>query len=224
MSVVVDDGFVPSPTGRACTDLTDDVAGYVLANNDGAALTKARDCLRSAVSKLNTRNWEWNKVHQLITMVADTATYTLNDSFRAPRSSHLLNSDGSMIGRLGYKDPQSFWYDHDKRDEAGSPCYYTVENPHALGTIRLDVIPSSAWVGQYPTIKLWYYRRTLPCSESVVSLNVPEEVSDWVAWQAKAHMAAHYDMGKVEYARDVADQMWRLLIQDVSRSQVTDEE
>ena len=216
MAVVVSGSFSPSPAARACSDLKADVASYVNATNSSRALAKAEDCIRAAVARLNTRKWAWSLVYQDITLVADDADYDLAAPFNYPRKAELLNASGKALAYLSYRDPQTFTRENSDRTTSGTPMAYTIDNPHEYGQIVLDVAPGSGFVTTYPTLRLWYFQKVAPCGGSTTSLDVPFEVAEWVAWQAKSLMAGHHDPQKVSMARSEAGAMWS----DLLRQQV----
>jgi hypothetical protein len=223
VSVVVGSSFTPTPGGRACTDLKYDVASYVMAQNNDRALSKAQDFIRSAVARLNSRNWSWTLNYIDLTTVTGTTTYTVGATFKSPRHLALLDSSGNRQGALNYLDPKSFEY-YTQTGVSGSadPFNYTVHSPHSLGAVDLDSSPSSTWATLYPTMRFWYNARVLPCSGSVSFLDVPDEVAEFVTWEAKSLMAAHFDTGKVGFAKAQANQLWTDIIRSDFREQSND--
>jgi hypothetical protein len=161
-------------------------------------------------------------VFQDITLVADTSDYDLASVFGAPRKAELLNTASKAATTIGYMYPKTFSLEYYDRTTSGSPDVYTVENGDEYGQVRLSVPPNGGFVGNYPTLRLWYYQKVVPCGGSTTSLDVPFEVAEWIAWQAKAYMAAHYDLEKVSIAQSIAEQHWISLIRQNTRNQLTD--
>lgn len=212
MAVVVGGSYSPSPSARACTDLKADVASYVGATNAARALAKAEDFIGAAVGKLNTIQWPWMLVYVDLTLVADQIDYDLPTAFGSPRHAATLDTNGKIVGRLGFENMKTFSNENQDTRSSGNPSLYTAYNAHEYGTISLNVAPASSYIASIPTIRLWYFRKVQPCSGSTTALDVPHEVGEWVAWYAKALMAAHFDPPKVGEAKALANDFWNRLI------------
>jgi hypothetical protein len=219
--------WAPTPASAPLGEILKDVAGYVLMPLDDEVLDVARQGVKAAIAKLNTRTWNWALTYSTVTFAAGTQEYDLDQSFKQPRNFSLRDTNGLDRDRLNFLPWGSFLKDC-QWGVTGSPEYYSVTNPQIFGVLRLDMSPSAAWVAQNPTGRLWYYRRIqLPTDTG--ALNVPHEVGDYVREYAQGFAADRYAVDKAREAYDRAKEMFNVgpgpsgaLVRDDCHGQQTD--
>ena len=203
-----------TPPTDTLTTLQRAVAGYVLMPTDDEVLDTASLGIRRAIDRLNTRTWNWNLVYQDITFVAGTQEYTLQNQFKAPRNLELRRTDGTPYARLVFQPWGTFLKESNYNGTSSNPECYTINNDNIYGTLRLDASPASSFVAQYPTGRLWYYKRVPYPETSNNSLNVPSEAVQYIQYAAEGLTADRYAPEKAQPAYMRAERAYRDLIAD----------
>ncbi len=194
--------WTPTPYADSLLAIQKAVCGYVLMPADDETLDTALQGIRRAVDRLNTRQWNWALTYQTITFVEGTQEYALDQSFKSPRNLSLRDSSGVDRTRMAYL-PWGMFLKECQWDQRGTPVYYSGSNVNFFGVIRLDLAPDAQFVGNYPTGRLWYYRRVQYPAATGTSLDVPSEVVGFVQAWAEGYTAERYatDKAAPAYAR-----------------------
>lgn len=205
--------YTQSPGNTSLADLLADISRYCLLDStDSEIETAATSALTDAEDRINMRNWSWSRATVDITPNVTTNTYVVGATFKAPRGAWLLNSAGSAVATLGWKDPKTFSLEHYERSTSGYPRYYTAFNLRLDGLLTLDYFPSSDFIAHYPTIRVWFWKRLQ--ATGVSGADIPREVESFLRWHAKAVMAATYDPGKYRIAKEESLEAWGKLVYD----------
>ena len=204
----------PVPGVETLGTLTKQVTGYVGLPTDDEATEVAVACIRRAIDKINMRRWNWTIAYQDIQFVVGTAEYGAEPDMKAPRKFVLIGTDDLEAGLLTYI-PWSEFVDRLSYEATTHPCEYSLSNLHANGVITLNGTVASDWVAQYPTARLWYYRRVLYPSAASDVVDVPSEFNLYLSEYAKGCVAETYNApGKAQSAYVRAELAMRDLIRD----------
>lgn len=213
--------WAPTPAADHLGEIQKAVAGYVLMPLDDEVLDIARQGIKRAIDRMNTRNWNWALTYDDVTFVAGTQEYDLDQAFKQPRNFSLRDANGLDRDRLHFLPWGTFLKDC-QWGETGSPEYYSVTNPHSFGVLRLNMSPSAAWVATNPTGRLWYHRRVQYPTETGTSLDIPSEAIAFVQASAEGYASDRYAVDKAQSAYRRADQMFHELVVDDCHGQQTD--
>jgi hypothetical protein len=178
------------------------IASYIGGASDAMATKRAGEAWEDAIESYNEIFWSFNRVRQDITLVADTNVYTLNTDWRAYNRAVLL--DSNSVERITVE-----WIDWDRwTDEetqqthsSGIPYFYTAENTHERGEVRVDPTPGSSIT--YPTLRLYYWRWIEVPTAGGSQLNVPRDI-DRAIYKLGVAMAVHKATTAREAAADYA--------------------
>jgi hypothetical protein len=207
----------PTPAADTLGTLQKAIAGYVLMPTDDEVLETALMGIRRAIDRLNTRKWNWAATYSTVTFVAGTQEYTLDQSFKAPKNFALRNTSAVDTSRLKYLPWGTFLkeaqWDH-ATTGTGSPSFYSATNVNLFGVIRLDVSPDASFVANYPTGRLWYYRRVQYPTATGTALDVPSEVVGFVQEWAEGFTANRHAVAKAASAYARAENLLRELRAD----------
>jgi hypothetical protein len=211
----------PTPGAETFGNIQKSVAGYVLMPTDDEVLDCAAQGIRRAIDRMNTRAWNWALTHSTITFVAGTQEYSIDSGFKSPRNFALRDSAAVDKSRLSYLPWGSFLKEC-QWGATGSPSYYSANNPNYFGLVRLDVAPDASFVAQYPTGRLWYYRRVQYPSATGTSLDVPSEAVAYIQAAAEGYTADRYAVTKAAPAYQRAERFFHELVVDDAHGQQTD--
>lgn len=201
MSVVVvgsaASNFPQTGEGRTRIRLVTDIAIASGGENDSDRQARALVALNRSLRTYNEVFWKCNRVSTDITFSASDFDYALPADFAAPIRVALLNTDGKLAGTgsLIYVDyPDWLDGDGDRTQTGDPPSYYTINNEHETGLIEFSPVPTAnVATSNYPTARLFYYRRiVLPTSDDA-KVNIPVELEGGVEGLAIA-----YYMGYIE--------------------------
>src|SRR3990172_4815255 len=206
--------FTQAPAAIAFSTLYARVQNYVLAPSDTDVATIAKEGINEAISRLNTRRWNWARHHADITLVAGTQEYALSATFKGPRAAELLDSTGEVVSRLEFLDPKELDYLYPDRHSQGYPSHYTIFNEFANGMLTLSATPSSGFVTQYPKVRVRFFRRIPYLSADADLFYGPTEAETYLVWYARANVAAHWALDKIGFAEKRAEELWTLLVRD----------
>lgn len=209
--------WAQSPGPTDAPELIRKVARFCLVQDSEEGRSVALDGIHDAENAINTKLWPWLLTSQTITLTG-ALTYNLSATFKAPRSAELLDSGSNVMGTLGYMDPKTFDLNFSYRQSGAAMSHYTAFNDRDDGILSV-----SGGVAYYPTLKLWFYRRLQTMTDAAVTpLTVPREVESFIYWKASSFMASIYDSAKYALATSEADKVWKMLIADSLRSQLSD--
>ena len=213
----------PTPATMTRSAMVSEVTNYVLLPEDGEAQARAVEGLNDAIRYLNMRNWNWSLTRHDITLVADTAEYGLAASFKGPRAAELLDSSSNAKDRLGWFLPRTFIDAYHDRSTSGTPDGYTVFDEQARGKVTLSCPCSSGFVSSYPTLRLWYFARlAYLTTDGDQAIEAPSEVCGFILWHAKMLIASIYDKTSLGMAKQMRDEVWRMLVRDDVAGQLGD--
>jgi hypothetical protein len=211
--------WTPTPVTDSLTTIKKAVAGYVLMPTDDEVLETAEMGVRRAIDRINTRTWNWALTHSTVTFVASTQEYTIDQGFKAPRNLSLRDSSAVDQDRLMYL-PWGTFLKEAQWGQTGTPSYYSGSN--YFGVIRLDVSPDATFVSQYPTGRLWYYRRTQYPTTTGNRIDVPSEAIGFIQASAEGFTADRYAVNKAAPAYTRAERFFHELVVDDCHGQQTD--
>lgn len=223
MPVVVG-GTQAVPGCQDFATLKDRVARYVRAPDDAEVRTSIGYEINDAIRELNTRNWLWAITSSDITLTASTADYTIPTDFRAPRILERLNTLSQRDGRIPWIEPKTFMDRTPSSTVDGSPSLYTVRNFTNSQQLTLDVAPDSGFVGQWPTLRLRYYRRLPTLTNDSDCLDCPSEVELFIVWAARYAAALQMDTTAYRIQPALAEKkaIWARLTASDTESEVGD--
>jgi len=200
--------YSPVPGNRPMERLKRDVLAYVGLPDDPGALTEAETAIDSAVNQLNTRPWRWAVTYDDLVTVLNQFDYDVPRDLAEPFNLERLNQDLNPNGRLSYKDPKTFVYEHDRAVQPGTPTVYTILE-RGDGRLTLDKAPDQAFVTDYPQLRLWYLRNAYRGERS---LNVPPYVEHFVLWYARWELAMTNARDRVESAERAWGRIWQEIV------------
>lgn len=212
--------WTPTPAARTLTQLQTDVGNYIYAPVDTSLADVITVALNDGIRELNSRTrWPWLLVVESISLVADTADYELTTApAKSIRHLHLLGASSKEKDQLLWMDPQTFVREFPDRSTSGTPTHYTTFNLRADGKISLSSPPASAFISQFPEMKVRLFRRLLYYSaagDTLTSLGSGNpEAENFITWRAKAHMAANKFPEMATRADRLARDIWAQLIRD----------
>ena len=214
--------WTPTPAASTLTTLQQVVAKYVLSPDDTEAQSLATEGLNEGVRRLNSRTWNWMLASEDVTLSASTADYVLSsNAAKKIRSVELLDSAGKVRSMIPYMDGKTFQTRYPDRSADGEPQFYTAFNLIANGTVTLSSPASAGFIGTYPHMRVWSFRRVSAYSATSDTLttlgHAPSEVERFVVWTACAYVSARYLQGgdpKLALAIRMADDAWTQLLAD----------
>jgi len=211
MGVGLSGSFKPLPATRDTSTIVRDVLLFVKMPSDDDTMLVALAALGSAARHINTRPWRWSLTFDDITTVLSTFDYSLPRDMNQPYNIEKLNSDSKPDGRIAYKDPKTFFLDHSRSTQDGTPSIYTIQGYHENGLLTLDTAPDQAFVTSYPTLRFWYLRSVLPPAVDSGRIDVPSSVEHFMEWYAKWELATIYDPARAS----LAERHWRSIWQEI---------
>lgn len=171
-------------TTKTYLEAKQEVAGVVGGTVQSAVLTAAGQCVQDAVREWNRfHNWQYLLTTQTaIDIVAGTADYDLDSTFKAPYSCRILT---------GAPRPLSY-IDKDRWDRVvynqmspGRPEYYTLYNLGQQGKITLLPLPDASITGG---LGVTYFRNIVVPDTDGTALDLPDQFVDAVLDLARAKL------------------------------------
>jgi hypothetical protein len=208
----------PSPAAPTIQTMQKIVAGYVGMPTDDEALDSALAGIRMAIDRVNQRTWNWAVTFEDIPFDTAIVDYPLPANFKKTQRFMICDSSSNPVFRLPFKTWQSFLNEHPESTSAGSPCVYSTANVKQYGTLSLDVFPTTDWVAQYPTGRLFYYRK-VQYDNADGQPDWPSEVTPFVLAWAEGFVADRYAQAKAQAAYSRAEMSRRELIADDNEQQ-----
>jgi len=225
MSVTVGTTSAQTPQQSNFGGLKAQVAAYVQGQNQPSILADAGMAINSAIDHLNTRNWNWLLKQQTITLVASTATYTVNANFKRPRKLTKLDTNSKVVGWFDYQIPKAFLNANWGDVNDGDPWVYTVRNASDDRLLTFNVPPSSDFVTNAPTARLDYFARAQHFGadgDTMGTLEIPPEVKNYLVWYARWEIASmRGDAGQIRAAENSWQRAWKHIAMD-DRDEQTD--
>jgi hypothetical protein len=199
--------FPTEAAGRSRLEAAREIAEYAGGRDSDLQLARAKRNWDSAVRQFNRFLWNFNRVEQDITLVADTKTYALNTSFKAPFRGLLVNSDGDTVTRLGWI-PYGEWLTFDPWNATGgaAPGRYTIRNEHNEGLVTFDPFPTGTLT--YPTARIHYYKWIALATGDADKLNVPRDVDEAIFLLALANFLLKVDGKQAASIKRLYDEMF----------------
>lgn len=222
MAEAVSGSYAQSPGTSTLSQLKSEVCRYVKAPNDTDALAVAHDGIKEAIRRINMRSWQWMLTSDDITLTAGTADYTMQSTFKAPRSAELLDSSDRTVGFLSYEDPKNFDLLHPDRDTSSWSTHYTIRNIKETGQVTLAPTPDASFVSSYPTVRFRYYKFvSLPSAEDD-RIGVPVWIEPVVSWWAKMYVAIMYQPELAQFAKNIFYETWQAAVAEDREQEATD--
>jgi hypothetical protein len=106
----------------------------------------------------------------------------------------------------------------------GSPSIYTVRNFTNSQQLTLNIAPDSGFTGQWPTLRLRYFRRIPTLVDDADCPNCPSEVELFIIWAARYAVALQMDTTgyRIQPALRMRDQIWARLTASDTESEEGD--
>jgi len=151
-------GSFPQTTkNRSMGAMISELAQYSGGEDRPDVQDKARTSINAAVREFNQVYWSFNLLSQDHTLVAGTATYSLESVFARQHRAQMVDSDGKTREEVEWI-PWELWASRfPSQNTTGSiPLWYTAQNFHEVGKLIVDPVPASSLT--YPTLRLFYFR------------------------------------------------------------------
>jgi len=189
--IVTTSGFPQDRGNRTRNAALTEIASFYGGENRPTIITRAGQAWDSSIREYNTWLWKFNRVTADITLAspspAGSDTYDLATDFAEPNRAKLVDSNGKERDVVGWV-PFEEWlvYFPDRSAPSSRPVFYTAQNVHETG--KVTVYPPPATSLQWPTLRLYYFRRILIPANPDGRLNVPLEVEEGIFQLAQARM------------------------------------
>jgi len=168
-----------------------EIASFYGGESRPQIVTRAGAAWESAIREYNSWLWTFNRVTMDITLSspspAGSDTYDLATDFAAPNRAKLVDSNSKERDSLWWV-PFEEWlvYFPDRSTPSSRPVAYTAQNVHETG--KVIIAPPAGTSLQWPTLRLYYFRRIVIPSGEENRLNVPLEVDEGIFQLAQAKM------------------------------------
>jgi len=198
---------------RPVQEVARDVAKYVLRQESDECLDLAVSGIKRGIDRLNLETWRWGLSFDDQPTVAGDTEVSLQPDFSEPRRLMAQDPNGKEIYRIKYLGWAEFMREFPNASVDGTPVCYSIPNSQGIGSLSFNCPMSDGFVTQYPSVRLWYYRRLVyPSDSPEAPLDCWPEAVDFLEWHAKTHVAATYAPLKVAFAKNQADEILRSLI------------
>lgn len=186
------------------------VGQYVGAPDDLERLDDATFYINNGIDAIiNSRNWKLELRGETdLTLVADDLSYALPTDFRRPRHAHFLDPSGNRRAVCRHLQEKVLETENAWQSSSGDPCYYRIDYQNRL--LLLDTKPSSGFVSQYPTLRLWYHVRHEHLSGTNDCLVTPNEFAQAILWYARWEMALAVNQDQAKIV--LAERQWQRLL------------
>lgn len=208
-SVVSTSAFPQDFGNRTRGEVLTEIASFYGGEDRASILNRAAKAWESAIREYNTWLWTFNRVTIDITLSspspAASDTYSLPTDFAAPNRAKLVDANGKERDAVEWV-PFDEWlvYVPDRSTTASRPIFYTAQNAHETGLVT--IYPRAASSLQWPTLRIYYFRRILIPTDAGERLNVPLEVDEGIFQLAQAkmtHKQKNFAFASAEYDRAV---------------------
>jgi len=191
---------------RSLGALVTELAQYSGGENRDDVQAKARASIFAAIRQFNQVYWTFNRLSQDLTLVASTATYTLNSRFARQHRAQMVDSSSKTREDVGWI-PWELWVSSfpDQSTTGSMPLFYTAHNTHETGLITVDPVPASSLT--YPTLRIFYFRWIALPSGDNDSIDCPSVVE-----QAIFDMAVFIFLSKVRGFRESRESLGQALL------------
>lgn len=213
MSIAVPSATSITPPNSSLSSIMTQVVNYVRGGSDPEVLGLATSEINTAIDQIN--QWNWNRLNasQSITVVLSDSDYALSSDVKSPIQLERVDPNSKTVGRVGFKQFQTFLRDHPWRRDSGIAVFYTIDEDSRL--LLLDRPPSQSFVDQYPTLKFWYHKRLPHLSSPSAQLDCPPEFQSYIIWEARSAMSAiRGDSARERVAARKALRLWDSLRSD----------
>jgi hypothetical protein len=206
-TVVTSLNYPQSGSNRTRSAALAEIASFYGGESRPQIVARAGAAWESAIREYNTWLWRFNRVTANITLAspspAGSDTYDLATDFAEPNRAKLVDSNSKERDSLSWV-PFEEWliYFPDRSATSSRPCFYTAQNVHETG--KVTVYPPPATSLQWPTLRLYYFRRIVVPTGDGERLNTPQEIDEGIFQLAQAkmtHKQKSFADAAQEYAR-----------------------
>jgi hypothetical protein len=190
VSIVNLAGFPQSGNNRTRAEIISEIASFYGGEDRPTIRLRAAKSWESAIREYNTWLWRFNRVTVDIPLAspspANSDTYDLPTDFGEPNRAKLVNADGHEEDYVNWV-PFEEWlvFFPDRTSPSSLPLFYTAQNIHQTGKVTIYPRVSTP---QWPTLRLYYFRRILIPAGDSERLNVPLEVDEGILQLGQAKM------------------------------------
>ena len=167
--------------------------------------------LNSGISMINSKTWKKIYGSTDITFVAGTSEYAVPSNFKDPIRLILLDSSSNRVGRVDHMTNADMYDEFQVETTAGEPTFYTVN--YSTRKVDLDSDPTSAWVTNYPTGRLFYHKRIAKLTPGG-STGLPPEFDEFLVARGALWMAKVRDPRRVSDMATESRERWSMLLRD----------
>lgn len=213
MATAVPASTSTTPGHYTASTMAGQVASYIYGDTaDAELLSQITMTLNAGIGLINSRRWHKLTSQTDLTMTAADDDIGLPADFKEPIAVFTVNSSDERILRLPMKPLKSLLLERPNNDTTGSPEAYGIN--YKTRELILDVQPSSAWVSQYPELRVFYHRRLANLTQDSSTIGGEPEWDWFLIWHGRREMAAIRDPAKFGLADRMAEQFWRQLIRN----------
>lgn len=192
----------PDTTGnRTYLELVDGIRDHCGKANNTTVKTQVQMIVKNAIRELNRAPWHFNRMTQNITLVTDTATYTLSDvTIRKAMVAQYLDANSRQTDTVEYVEFSKFAERVQNQVADGKPRLYTFRNLFRDGIVQVHPRPKSTENGK--VIKLHFYKRIAVPGADGTAWDVPEWFEGCLFWTAlaEAHLMLTHDLARAAHA------------------------
>lgn len=209
-SVLVSIGYPQDDSNRTRKAALAEIASFYGGEARPAIRDRAGKAWESAIREYNTWLWKFNRVTVDIALAspspANSDTYDLPTDFAEPNRGKLVDANGRERDYVQWLPFDEFTiFLPDRQSSTSLPMYYTAQNVHETGKVTVYPRLNTASL-QWPTLRLYYFRRIVIPTSDEGRLNVPFEVDEGIFQLAQAkmtHKQKSFGAASAEYARAV---------------------
>jgi len=208
-------GFSPSPGLKTAGELKAEVGRFCGTPDNPRALAVAQDGIEHALRRINSKMWRWSVAVYDITLddtQSDPNVYDGPADFHKTLECMFLDADNKPAYELHWIEPEDF----QRLEIYNGPVIwsYTIYNYRNDGKVTITGTIDANFVSSNPKLRLRYYRFIPYPTKDTQVLEVPSNVEDFVAWQAKAYAASVLKPAVYALAANEALRSWKLLLVD----------
>ena len=196
-NIVTSAAYPQSGGNRTRNEVLSEIASFYGGENRPDIIARAGKSWASAIREYNSWLWTFNRVVADIDLTvpspAGADTYDLETDFAEPNRAKLVDANGKERDYLNWV-PFAEWlvFFPDRSSPSSRPMFYTMQNVHETGKVTIYPPPNTTGL-QWPTLRLYYFRRILIPTGGDERLNVPLEVDEGIFQLAEAKMTHKQD-------------------------------
>lgn len=176
----------PDTTGnRTLLQMTDDIRDHLGKANNATVKTQVQNVIKNALRELNRHTWNFNRTTQNVTLLTDTATYTLSDvTIRKTLLAQYLDADNRPERTVEYVEFSRFAERIQNLVLDGAPRLYTFRNLYSDGIV--EMFPRPTATENNKVVRLHFFKRIAIPGADGTAWGVPEWFEGVIYWTALA--------------------------------------